>query len=86
MSVTANRSGATGTVTVAIDLTDILAMSGSAAEKRRVALHRCILELRRAIDVLGKSDAEIDAEAAAAGSAATAEATTTKAARPTGNL
>ena len=48
------RSGPVpSTVTVTIDLTDILAMPGTPLEKRRVALHRCILEIRRAMDALG---------------------------------
>jgi len=83
MPVVANRSGNTATVTVTVNIADILADGGlSAAQKRAAALDRAWAEFRDAHAAAGQTDAEIDARATAAAS----EVTRLKALKPTGTL
>jgi len=83
MSVVANRSGNTATVTITIDVTDIIASSGlSNAEKRLAGLRRAVGELTNGIQALVLSDTQLDQQV----TDLTASVASVKSARPTGTL
>lgn len=83
MAVSISRTGGTLTVTIAIDVSDIIAAVGiPASEKKAQALQRCLNELSLSYEAHSLTDAAIDARV----TAQTANATKLKAARPTGNL
>lgn len=83
MSVVANRSGNTATVTVTIDVSEIIAMTGiSNSDKRRLGLIKARAELTRAIVAHTLNDQQIDDRTAAV----ELENEATKLARATGNL
>lgn len=84
MAVTLNRTGSTLTVAVTVDVADLIAavQAGTtpAPEAKLVALRRAVRQLADAAEVATRTDAQLDANAAAA----VAEATRLKALRPTG--
>jgi hypothetical protein len=82
VSVVANRAGNVGTVTVTIDVSDIVAGPGTAAEKRVLGLLRAREELSRGIDAIANTDAVLDQRV----TDLAAQVATVKAARPTGTF
>jgi hypothetical protein len=82
MSVNADRNGNVGTVTIVIDVTDILALNVPAAQKRVIGLQRAQQELQRAADAVINTNAALDQRV----SDVTADVAATKAARPTGTF
>ncbi len=87
MPVALSRSGGTATVTITVNVADIVAAVGiSAAEKKAQAIQRAAAELSSAIVASGQTDAEIDAQVAALKAQADTEAAARKVARPTGTL
>lgn len=87
MPVVVSRIGQSGNarVEVTIDIADLLAAGVAGARLRAEAVVRAFDELIRARSVEGRTDAEIDAEAAGQSAAALARAAALKASRPTGN-
>lgn len=83
---TANRPQTTATVTVTIDVADLLAAMQAGnmtpAQVKAEAVRRAAVELHAAAGVAIRTDAQIDADAAAAA----AEAVRLKALRPAGGL
>jgi hypothetical protein len=82
VSVVANRAGNVGTVTVTIDVADIVAGPGTATEKRVLGLLRAREELSRGIDAIANTDAVLDQRV----TDLAAQVATVKAARPTGTF
>jgi hypothetical protein len=82
MSVTADRSGSTATVTIVIDVADILALTAPLLTKRLLGLARAEQELKRAMTALATPDAQLDQSV----TDLSADVTATKAARPTGTF
>lgn len=61
MPVSASRTGSTGTVTITINVADILAMVILSAEEKRIrAFQRAAEELSRAIEALRTTQAQRD--------------------------
>lgn len=82
MSVVANRTGSTATITITIDVTAILALPNTVAEKRIASLAQAIAELTNSITGLRLSDTQLDQQV----TDVTAQVAAAKAARPTGTL
>jgi hypothetical protein len=83
MAVNMRRTGNTLTVTVEVDIADIVAQVGTPAPERKIlALQRAADHLQAAVSVGNRTDAEIDR----ATTAAQADAARLKAARAGGNL
>lgn len=83
MAVVGNRSGNIATVTITVDIAEILSLVGvSNAEKKFRAFQLARAELDRGISALQSNDAALDATVIAV----TTSVANTKAARPTGSL
>ena len=82
-SVAFSRTGGVLTVTVTVDVADIIA--GNAADKKAHALNRALQALRAASEST-KTNAELDAEAAAKKAVIDAELARLKRLKPTGSL
>ena len=80
------RTGDELTVTIKIDVTDIRAANASVEQKRAAMMRRAIEYLHRANSTIGKSVAEIEADAAAKILEINAEAARLKALKPSGSL
>jgi hypothetical protein len=83
MAVAISRTGGTLTVTVTVDVSDIIAAVGIAnPDKKALALRRALDQLAGGVRSLGLSDADLDQQA----TDATTLAATLKAARPSGTF
>lgn len=83
MPVTLSRSGQVATITITVNVADIIAAVGlSASERRAQVMNRALGELSDSVRVDPHTDAEIDASVAAR----TEEANRMKATRATGGL
>lgn len=83
MAVSMSRSGGTLTVTVTVDIADIVAAVGIPnAEKRASAMQRALNHLSDSVRAGSRTDSELDQQT----TAAAAEATRLKAARAGGTL
>lgn len=87
MPVAIARAAGTLTVTITVNVADILTATGiSAAEKKVLAAQRAAEELSRAIATVGLSDVDIDTLTDAAKASLDADAAARKAARLSGTL
>lgn len=87
MPVAANRVGDVATITITVNVADLLRPTPQpAATLRKQALERADAELRDCIDILAVPDAQLDARVTTATASAQADVTRLKARRMTGNL
>jgi hypothetical protein len=83
MAISMSRTGGTLTVTVTVDVSDLVAAVGiSNADKKAQAMRRALDQLAAGVRALGLSDADLDQQAADASTLAAS----LKAARPSGTF